>query len=129
MVHRTYRRLDEATRFAGLSLRAWLGAAGGGGLLGYVLHLSGVSWRVGVPLWVFAVVAPAALAFVSESGRAPITRRLADLARWSLSAKRLDPDTEPPSSAVWLTPDTATDPGRARQPLVLFAAGTGALLL
>ncbi len=85
---RTYRRLDEPTRYYGLSWRGWLAAAGAGGLLYLFVRLSPFDTRMTISVVLIACVLPAMAGFAAGGQALGIGRYLAALVRWALGAKQ-----------------------------------------
>ena len=116
---RTYRRLDDPTRYYGLSWRGWLAATATGGVLYLFVRLSPFDPRMTISVVLIAAVLPAMAGFAAGGQALGIGRYLAALIRWALGAKEyapgdhhgrrapaggivLDhprPDTEPPPPA------------------------------
>ena len=84
---RTYRRLDEPTRYYGLSWRGWLAAAGAGGLLYLFVRLSPFDTRMTISVVLIACVLPAMAGFAAGGQALGIGRYLAALVRWAASPK------------------------------------------
>lgn len=109
MIHRTYRRLDEATRLAGFTLMQWTGLIAGGGSFGFLLHVLGVPTRPAVTLWTLLVGSPAALAFLSEGGRVPVATVVRDLLRWRTRPTRLQAGAAPAAQGLFLAENTDSE--------------------
>jgi len=93
---RTYRRLDEPTKYYSLSWRGWLAAGAAGGVLYGAVRLSPLGLRATVTLTLF-VLAFAGMALFSLSGQAlGIGRYLAAIARWRTGPKHYLSSTAAP---------------------------------
>ena len=88
---RTYRRLDEPTRYYGLSWRGWLAAAAAGALLYLFARLSPFEARMTISVVLIACVLPVMAGFAAGGQALGIGRYLAALVRWALGAKQYAP--------------------------------------
>ena len=88
---RTYRRLDDPTRYYGLSWRGWLAATAAGGLLYLFVRLSPFDTRATISVVLIACVLPAMAGFAAGGQALGIGRYLAALVRWALGPKRYAP--------------------------------------
>lgn len=108
---RTYRRLDEPTRYYGLSWRGWLAAAAAGGLLYLFIRLSPFDARMTISVTLIACVLPAMAGFAAGGQALGIGRYLGAVIRWAASPK--DYGARPydgarlPTGGILLDPDTA----------------------
>ena len=88
---RTYRRLDDPTRYYGLSWHGWLAAASAGGLLYLFVRLSPFDTRATISVVLIACVLPAMAGFAAGGQALGIGRYLAALVRWALGPKHYAP--------------------------------------
>jgi hypothetical protein len=95
----TFRRLNDGTRYYGLTWRGWLAAAVGGGLLYLSVRFSPLSYKPTITLTLFAMAA-AGVALYAISGQAlGPGRYLLAIVRWRLGPARfVAPDDEYPVS-------------------------------
>jgi hypothetical protein len=100
---RTYRRLDDPTRYYGLSWRGWLAVGAGAALLYGFVRLSPFDVRATVSVLLIVCVLPA-MAALAASGQALGARRyLAALAGWAVGPKGYKPRTgELPDGGIFL---------------------------
>ena len=84
---RTYRRLDDPTRYYGLSWRGWLAATAAGGLLYLFVRLSPFDTRATISVVLIAGVLPTMAGFAASGQALGIGRYLAALVRWALGPK------------------------------------------
>lgn len=84
---RTYRRLDDATRYYGLSWRGWLAATAGGGALYLFVRISPFDTRATISVVLVACVLPAMAAFAAGGQALGLGRYLLALLRWALGPK------------------------------------------
>ena len=84
---RTFRRLDDPTRYYGLSWRGWLGVGLGAGLLYGFVRLSPFDVRATVSVLLIACVLPAMAAFAASGQALGAGRYLAALAGWAAGPK------------------------------------------
>lgn len=89
-MNRSFRRLDEPARLCGLSFLQWSFVLGGGGLAGWLLHLSGIGTRPAITLWVLFVGGPAVFAVLDDDARLPVGRLARDLVGWLRHPKQAD---------------------------------------
>ena len=88
---RTYRRLDEPTRYYGLSWWGWLAPAAAGGLLYLFVRLSPFDTRATISVVLIACVLPAMAGFAAGGQALGLGRYLAALVRWALGPKQYAP--------------------------------------
>ncbi len=85
---RTFRRLDDPTRYYGLSWRGWLAVAAGAGLLYGFVQLSPFDVRATASVLLIVCVLPAMAAFAASGQALGAGRYLAALASWVAGPKR-----------------------------------------
>lgn len=90
---RTYRRLDDPTRYYGLSWRGWLAVGAGAGLLYAFVRLSPFDMRATVSVLMIACVLPAMAAFAASGQALGAGRYLIALAGWAVGPKDYKPQT------------------------------------
>jgi hypothetical protein len=106
VIHRTYRRLDEGVRFAGLGVGQWCGLVLGGGAVVGAVWLLGVPVKPAITLCALVIGVPAVLAYVSEgTGISPLAM-VRDLWRWRTRPGRL-PAGGGGRAGVFVEPDLA----------------------
>lgn len=88
---RTFRRLDDPTRYYGLSWRGWLGVGAAAGLLYAFVQFSPFDIRATVSFLLIACVLPAMAAFAASGQALGAGRYLAALAGWAAGPKRYAP--------------------------------------
>lgn len=95
----TFRRLNDGTRYYGLTWRGWLAAAAAGGLLYLSVRFSPLSYKPTITLTLFAMAA-AGVALYAISGQAlGPSRYVLAIIRWRFGAARfIAPDDEHPVS-------------------------------
>ena len=110
---RTYRRLDEPTRYYGLSWRGWLAASAAGGALYLFVRLSPFDTRATISVVLIACVLPAMAGLAAGGQALGIGRYLTALLRWALGAKdyALRGGGSPPSGGVQLDPPADPEDG------------------
>jgi hypothetical protein len=113
---RTFRRLDDPTRYYGLSWRGWLAVGAGAGLLYAFVQLSPFDLRATVSVLLIVCVLPTMAAFAASGQALGAGRYLAALAGWAAGPKDYRPkpgelpdggvvlDDDPPSLAVAAAP-------------------------
>jgi hypothetical protein len=110
---RTFRRLDDPTRYYGLSWRGWLGIGAGAALLYGFVRLSPFDVRATVSVLLIACVLPAMAAFAASGQALGAGRYLAALAGWAAGPKTYKPRTgELPNGGIVLdgpAPDLPVD--------------------
>jgi hypothetical protein len=85
---RTFRRLDDPTRYYGLSKWGWLAVALAGGALYGFVRLSPFDVRATLSVLLIACVLPAMAAFAASGQALGAGRYLAALASWAVGPKR-----------------------------------------
>lgn len=88
---RTFRRLDDPTRYYGLSWRGWLAVGMGAALLYAFVRLSPFDVRVTVSVLLIVCVLPAMAAMAASGQALGAGRYLAALAGWAFGPKDYAP--------------------------------------
>lgn len=88
---RTFRRLDDSTRYYGLSWRGWLGVGAGAAVLYGFVRVSPFDVRATVSVLLIVCVLPAMAAFAASGQALGAGRYLAALASWALGPKDYAP--------------------------------------
>lgn len=100
---RTFRRLDDPTRYYGLSWRGWLAVGAGAGLLYAFVWLSPFDVRATVSVLLIVCVLPTMAAFAASGQALGAGRYLTALAGWAVGPKDYAPrDTDLPDGGVVL---------------------------
>lgn len=112
---RTFRRLDDPTRYYGLSWRGWLAAGAALGLIYAFARLSPLDARATVSLLLIACVVPAMAALATSGQALGAGRYLAALLRWTFGPKDYAPDPArlPTGGIVLDAPPPAPSPEHA----------------
>ncbi len=91
MIHPTYRRLDEPPKLAGLSFLQWVALLALAAAVYGLERLLSLPTQPAISAFTFRVGGPAALMYVSESGRPSLLRLARDVACWLLGPRGYAP--------------------------------------
>jgi hypothetical protein len=92
---RTYRRLNDPTRYYGLSWRGWLGVAIGAALLYAIVRLSPLAIKPTITLTVFVLGGGGTVLWALSGQALGIGRYLAAILTWRFGAKQLTAPEQP----------------------------------